>query len=165
MPLTIRPLDPQADLALVRAFLPLVADYLRLETGAEPGPCQAEEFFAETPPDGTAEDLAHLGLFEGDTLVGVAAMAFGYPEPGDAYLGLMLVDARRRGRGLGPVLLDAVVKLARARGAPRLYLGVLDANPRARAFWERAGFRHVLTKPAVAFGDRLHDVHRLVLPL
>lgn len=165
MALTTRPLDPLADLPLVAAFVPRVADYVRLETGTDPKDGLAEEFFAETPPGGRVDDLAHLGLFDGSDLVGVASMAFGYPEAGDGYLGLMLVDGARRGQGLGPILLDAVLQAARDREAPRLYLGVLDANPRARAFWERHGFRHVLTKPGVAFGDRLHDVHRMVRPL
>ena len=161
----VRRLDPAADLGLGRAFVPRVADYLRLETGAAPKNGLAEEFFAETPPGGRVDDLAHLGLFEGADLVGVAAMSFGYPEAGDAYLGLLLIDGRRRGRGLGPVLLNAVLDKVRGRGAVRLYLGVLEANPRGRAFWEREGFRHVLTKTGVAFGDRRHDVHRMVLPL
>ena len=38
-------------------------------------------------------------------LDGVASLAFGWPEPADAYLGLMLLDPQARGQGLGPHLL------------------------------------------------------------
>ena len=165
MALKVRPLDPVDDLALVRAFVPRVADYVLLETGEAPKTDLAEAFFAETPPGGTVDDLVHLGLFDAGDLAGVAAMSFGYPEAGDAYLGLLLIDAARRGRGLGPALLTEVLGVARSQAAARLYLGVLEANPRARAFWERAGFRHVLTKPRVAFGARHHDVHRMMRPV
>ncbi|MCR9149532.1 MAG: GNAT family N-acetyltransferase [Rhodobacteraceae bacterium] len=163
--MTVRPLDPVADLAALAGFAPRVADYVELESGHAPGPGWAEAVFAETPPGDGPFETAHLGLFDAAGMQGLAAMAFGYPEPGDAYLGLMLIATEARGRGLGPRLLGAVAETARARGAPRLYLGVLDANPRGRAFWERQGFRHVLTRTGLAFGDRRHDVHRMVLPL
>lgn len=165
MHLTLRHLDPRADLAAVADLVPRVADYLRLETGEDPGPGWAEEFFAEAPPGGGPPDLAHIGLFRDGRIIGAASMAFGYPEPGDAFLGLMLVDAAERGGGQGRRLLDAVLAEARSRGAPRLYLAVLDENPRGRAFWEREGFSHVLTKTDVAFGERRHVVHRLVRSL
>lgn len=165
MDVTIRPLDPVTDRAAVADLAGRVADYIRLETGEAPGPDWAEEFFADAPPGAGPADLAQIGLFRGERMIGAAAMSFGFPEPGDAYLGLLLVDAAERGTGQGRKLLDAVVGLARARGAPRLYLAVLEENPRGRAFWEREGFAHVLTRPDVAFGARRHVVHRMVRAL
>lgn len=73
----------------------------------------------------------------------------------------MLVDPAHRGNGLGPLLLAHVEGLARERGAPRLVIGVLEANARALAFWERQGFRRVRTIGPVARGRRRHLVHRL----
>ncbi len=67
----------------------------------------------------------------------MAEMAFGYPEAGDAYIGLMLLATEARGQGLGTMFLDHLTDLARARGARRQLLAVLDANPRGRRFWER----------------------------
>lgn len=165
MELTIRPLDPMADRGAVADLALRVADYIRLECGEGPGPDWAGDFFTDAPPGGGPGDLVHLGLFRGGRLVAAAAMAFHYPEPGDAFLGLLLVDAAERGAGLGRRLLDTVEAAARARGAPRLYLAVLEENPRGRAFWERAGFAHVLTKTDVAFGAKRHVVHRMVRPL
>jgi GNAT superfamily N-acetyltransferase len=71
-------------------------------------------------------------------LAGVTELAFGFPEPGDPYLGLMILAPEARSQGFGRVLLAEVER--RARPAPHLYLGVLDANPRGRAFWESNGF-------------------------
>jgi GNAT superfamily N-acetyltransferase len=53
----------------------------------------------------------------------------------------MVFAPQMRGRGLGPLFLRHCEGLAHARGCPRLYLAVLEENPKARAFWERQGFR------------------------
>ena len=53
--------------------------------------------------------------------------------------------------------------LARSRGAARLYLAVLDANPRGRAFWQREGFSP--TGLSRKDPDTGHILHRLVKDL
>lgn len=165
----IRPLDALADRALVEGFWPAVADYIRLERGAEPGPALAraltEDYFTQAPPGIDPATGLRLGLFEGAQLVGIAELAFGYPEPADAYLGLMLLAADRRGRGAGRALLQTVEEAARARTAARLYLAVLDANPRGRAFWEREGFRLHEAGRSVTLSGKTQGACRLVKPL
>ncbi len=73
--------------------------------------------------------------------MGVAELSFGFPAPGDAYLGLQILAPEARGRGIGRALLAEVEARARAAGAEVLYLAVLAENPRGRAFWLREGFR------------------------
>ncbi|WP_151718272.1 GNAT family N-acetyltransferase [Gemmobacter serpentinus] len=46
-----------------------------------------------------------------------------------------------RGRGIGRALIEALCAEARARGYAALRLEVIDSNPRARALYERIGFR------------------------
>jgi ribosomal protein S18 acetylase RimI-like enzyme len=53
----------------------------------------------------------------------------------------MWVSPQARGAGLAERLIDAVARHARARNAPALTLWVTDGNDRARAFYQRAGFR------------------------
>ena len=50
-----------------------------------------------------------------------------------------------RGQGVGSALLDAVTAEAAARGFAEVRLDVIDSNPRARALYERQGFRAVGT--------------------
>jgi ribosomal protein S18 acetylase RimI-like enzyme len=96
-------------------------------------------------------------------LSGVAELSFGFPEPTDAYLGLMLLGPWAQGVGHGCAFLAHAETLARARGAATLYLAVLDANPRGRAFWTRQGFRPTgLRRQDDATG---HWVERLIKPL
>jgi GNAT superfamily N-acetyltransferase len=165
-PFAIRALDPAADRAAVADLYAWAADYVVLETGAPPDGATVRAFFADVPPGGDLARSLKLGLFLPDGgLAGIADLGFGFPEPADAYLGLMLIDPARRGLGLGPRFLDRLAADARARGAPRLLLAVLDANPRGRAFWEREGFRVVLTAPPALLGRRTHVRHRMARPL
>jgi ribosomal protein S18 acetylase RimI-like enzyme len=50
------------------------------------------------------------------------------------------VDDGARGQGVGTALLDAICAEGRKRGYPSVRLDVIDANPRARALYERQGF-------------------------
>jgi GNAT superfamily N-acetyltransferase len=72
--------------------------------------------------------------------VGVAA---GVPRqsPAERGLGAMWVTPAWRGRGAAPMLAAAVIAWAGSEGAARLGLWVPTDNPRARAFYERQGFR------------------------
>lgn len=51
------------------------------------------------------------------------------------------VSPHARGAGVADRLIDAVARHARAQNAPTLTLWVTDGNDRARAFYQRAGFR------------------------
>ena len=42
-----------------------------------------------------------------------------------------------------------------------MLLAVLDENPRARVFWERMGFVHLLTAPPGPIGAKIHIRHRM----
>jgi GNAT superfamily N-acetyltransferase len=157
----IRDLHPDTDLAAVAAFLDEAADYWLLADGAPPGPQAARDFFTDCPPDCDPAASHRLGLFVEGRLSGLAELSFGFPNPGDAYLGLMILAPRIRNRGHGPTFLAEVETRARAAGAPALYLGVLEANPKGRAFWTRHGF----TPTGISRRDDRNLTHRLVKPL
>ena len=52
-----------------------------------------------------------------------------------------------------------------ARGATRLLIAALGANEKGRAFWMREGFVPDQIFPDRDYGNRRHDVHRMVKPL
>ena len=72
-----------------------------------------------------------------------------WPEVGTWALGLLLLVPESRGQGVGNRVLGELERWASAEGAHRLRLGVERVNERARAFWERHGYRPLA-------GDR-HD--------
>jgi GNAT superfamily N-acetyltransferase len=161
----IRPLDPVTDRAAVEDLFLRSSDYVCIERGQDPTPALTDEFFTDTVPGGTLADALKLGLFTGDGLQGIADTGFGFPEPGDAYLGLMQLASDARSHGLGSAFLAHIEAAARARGASRLYLAVLHVNPRGRAFWERHGFTVALPDRTVTLGLRSHLADRMVKPL
>ena len=154
--------------------IPASADYIRLERGEDPTPVVTKDYFTDAPPGCDPAASLHLGLFTTGPaksgpgtshLAAIAEMSFGFPTAQDAYLGLMIVDPALRGTGAGVTLLRHVEDAARARGKTRMYLGVLDANPRGRAFWDREGFAVILANRPVTIGQKTQLAHRMVKPL
>lgn len=135
----IRELFP-TETALVAQFYREAPDYWLLAEGRCDPEAQAQDFFTDAPPNCDPATSDRLGLFVSQRLSGVAEVSYGFPEPGDAYIGLMLLGPWAQGSGHGKTFLAHVEALARKRHAPRLYLAVLDVNPRGRAFWQREGF-------------------------
>jgi len=160
----IRPLT-RADDAAVLALLQASADYIRLERDEAPSDALVEEFFTDAPPGLSADDGYRAGLFDGEVLLALAEMSFSYPQPGDSYLGLMMVRATARGQGAGGRMLRHLEGVARTRGAAQMVLAVLDANPRGRAFWHREGFRDTGLAGEVTLGCKTQAVQRLVKTL
>lgn len=159
----IRKLDPIHDLAILTTLQTEAQDYWLLADGQCDPAQKAAEFFTDGPPGCDPAQSHRLGLFHDGQLSGIAELSFGFPNPDDAYLGLMLLAPRLRGSGAGPILLAEVESRARAAGSPILYLAVLEANPRGRAFWQRMGFT-----PTGVTGhdpDTGHTLHRLAKPL
>jgi len=159
----IRRLDATTDLPLVEAFYTRAADYWLLADRRAPDRQKAQDFFTDCPP-GCDPAVSHrLGMFVDGGLMGLAELSFGWPLAGDAYLGLQLLAPEARGRGLGRVLLAEVEARARTTGARQLYLAVLEANPKGRAFWEREGFQ--ATGVSREDAETGHRIHRLAKTL
>jgi GNAT superfamily N-acetyltransferase len=161
----IRPLDPTEDAEAILDLQTRAADYIDLESGRAPSAELVAEYFSDAPPNGDPADSLKLGLFEGERLQGLIDLAFGYPKPTDAYLGLLLLAPEARGRGLGRAALAQVEDLARRRGATRLLLAVLEANPAGLRFWARESFGRPKHYPSAQIGRRSHVRIRLEKPL
>ncbi len=160
----IRPLAPDTDRSAILGLLTEASDYYRLWLGRAPVEADVTEVLTAGPP-GCDPAVSHrLGLW-GQGLEGVAELSFGFPTAQDAYLGLMVLAPRARGAGQGAAFLGHIESLARARACPRLYLGVLEANPRGRAFWERMGFLPTGISRSYDENGLSHTVHRLVKAL
>ncbi len=160
----LKPLDQMRDFHAVEVVYRRAIDYLDLESGLSPT-AAARAFFKERPPASTKDPLKFGVNVHDGALAAIGDLAFGFPGPDDAYLGLLLLVPEMRGRGLGRAVLEEVKQLARTHGASRLLIGVLDSNGGARRFWERQGFTLAQTSGPHIFGDRQHVVHRLELAL
>ena len=109
------------------------------------------------------EPVLGLGVVAQDpstaALVGYARGTFGYDlefAGADAFVTELYVDPAFRARGVGRALLESVVEEISRAGANAVHLMVRPENQRARALYERSGFREVprrlMTRPLRA-GD------------
>ncbi len=158
-----RPLDPVDDLQKVADLYGEAGDYWLLADRRPPDAQKSRDFFTDCPPGCDPAASQRLGLFLSGRLSGVVELSFGFPKPGDAYLGLMLLSPRVRGGGTGRLFLREIEARARAAGSRTLYLAVLDENPRGRAFWLREGF--AATGIGGISADTGHRLERLSKPL
>lgn len=159
----IRPLDSVEDLGRVEAFYNEAPEYWLLADRVAPDVTKAVAFFTDGPPNCDSEKSHRMGLFLGQRLSGVAELSFGFPEPKDAYLGLMMLGQWAQGRGICRAFLSHLEALARSSDASDLYLAVLNENPRDRSFWEREGFTDTRlsgTNDVAGQPQTLHQLHK-----
>lgn len=84
-----------------------------------------------------------LILLDGDSVIGAAGCcASRVPElSGWGEIASIYLLPEYWGKGWGKLLFSAAVKQLEAMGYRKLFLWVLEGNQRARAFYERMGFR------------------------
>ena len=165
MTIEIKNLDKASDLHRVEAFYAAAPDYWEAAEGHPPGLGKAEEFFEDTPPNCDPSETCRFGVFLDEHLSGIADLFFGFPELGDAYVGLMMLGPWARNQGIGQILLSHVEELAKTGGAKNLYLAVMTINSRGRAFWEREGFVATGLSGMSVVGNNQQELHRLVKTL
>ncbi|GIU31161.1 ribosomal protein S18-alanine N-acetyltransferase [Shewanella schlegeliana] len=78
-----------------------------------------------------------FGIFDGETLCGFAILHQIFE---DATLMDICVEPGYQGRGFGKALLNAVIAIAKDRGAEVLLLEVRQSGGTARALYEKLGF-------------------------
>jgi GNAT superfamily N-acetyltransferase len=121
------------------AVLPLIADYQRFY-GGEPDPARNAAFFRRflEPSD---EGLL-LGAWEKGELLGHACLYWTFSSVSAEEVVLLndlFVREQHRGSGVGRLLIDATVEVARARGAKAVrWYTALDNRDAQRAY-ERTG--------------------------
>ena len=99
----------------------------------------AEE--ADRPESWWVDGMTRLAWFVAEDDGQIVGLVAGMPLDGDrSEVISMWVDPAHRGTGIADGLLGAVVAWAEAEGATGLCLAVAEDNPRARHFYERAGF-------------------------
>ncbi len=109
-------------------------------------------------------DLAVVTLIadDGGTIAGYAQLRDRTPPPcvlGPAPIELwrFYVDRPWQGQGVARALMAATLDAAAARGAGTLWLCVWERNPRAQAFYRKAGFLDVGSAEFILGTDRQTD--------
>jgi GNAT superfamily N-acetyltransferase len=74
-------------------------------------------------------------------VVGMVSGGYNEAYPGTRWLYGMYVTPRERGTGTAALLVRTIGEWARSHGVSEVYLHVTTSVPRARAFYEKVGFR------------------------
>lgn len=89
-----------------------------------------------------------LVAVDGTEVVGMLCFALEQPQPylrADiakvGWVTELVIDERRRGQGIGTLLLEAAEQLARSLNVNRMMIGAIVGNHVARRAYERFGFR------------------------
>ncbi len=156
--LVIEPLGSHHDRTAFSCGEPALDSYLRRQASQDVRRRVTQVFVALGDAPGTIAAYYNLSAasFEKDELPpAVAKRLPHYPVPA-AVLGRLAVDRAQQGRGLGEtLLLDAIRRVVRASTTIAVHAIIVDTkNGRARAFYERYGFRAFASVP-----------RRLLLPL
>jgi GNAT superfamily N-acetyltransferase len=137
----VRTMGPD-DEAQVRALLESDPNFFMSTQGTPPGPSDALGLLTEMPEGKELRDKFVYLVFNGDSvLLAVIDLLRGYPKEDTWYLGLIFVAPANRSVGLGTRALEAISMHVKQQGGSALRLGVVRQHLRARALYERTGFR------------------------
>ncbi|HEY1918197.1 MAG TPA: GNAT family N-acetyltransferase [Streptosporangiaceae bacterium] len=99
--------------------------------------------------------IACFLAWDGDQPVGVAGALL--LDNGEWHVVSMWASPQARGTGAAGQLIEAAVGYMRAEGAREVTLWVTEGNDRARAFYERSGFRATGKRQRVRPGEPLME--------
>ncbi|HVR39340.1 MAG TPA: GNAT family N-acetyltransferase [Thermoanaerobaculia bacterium] len=145
------------DVAIFQDLFERCSDFHELSEGSPTRPDAAAHELASVPPGGKPDDNFVIGIFDSEQLVAVLNLARNFPRPGEWWIGLLMLDPAVRARGLGRRIVEAALPWS---AASAMWLGVLEANPRAERFWRRAQFEEVERQD---FRSDTGKAHRIIL--
>jgi RimJ/RimL family protein N-acetyltransferase len=149
------------DLDALQAAFEACPDYFERCLGGPAGPAEAQSSFASLPPGRSYDDKFVFGILDGDRMIGCAEIFRDHPDPGTAYLTLLLLAPEFRNRGFGLTALNELHAFARTKCGARLMRTVLVDPDRApvgfftkhgyAATGERRPYRYFRFESEVAF--------------
>lgn len=157
----------RSDIPEIQAFNDENPEYWLLTHGHPPPPDDAARAFDAHPPADMSycEDLWFIVRDESGAITAQIAVATDMMAAGVYHLGFFLVATQRWGSGVAARLHGAYQRWAIERSARWLRLGVVEANQRARVFWERLGYEEVRRRDGVELGTLRHRLITMVKPL
>jgi GNAT superfamily N-acetyltransferase len=158
------PLD-ETHAAHLQSVCEACSDFYRETTGLPPGPSEIENFLADVPPHGDRRQKRLWVIFHQAILIGITDCAFGDPEPGDFWIGLLLLHPDWRGQGLGGDIVRALMDYAKQNHARSIGISVKADYRAVQVFWRGQGFAPIIQKriDLPGLGPTLFDV--MMLPL
>lgn len=135
----VRALDPSDEPGLQEVF-DGSADYFEAATGGPPGSAELQSLYYALP-DGVDFDAKRmLVVLRGGRYVGVIDAVAHYPTRGECAVGLFLLHADHRRRGLGTYVARFLLDMARREGIHSVNVTTPTGWRPGAAFLDRLGF-------------------------
>jgi RimJ/RimL family protein N-acetyltransferase len=104
-------------------------------------PADAQSTYSILPEGKAYDDKFVFGIFVDARMVGCADLIRGYPDPGAAHLGLLLIAEEFQRQGIGAEACRQIEREIRGWGTcSRIRLGIVGTNYHVLPFWRRLGF-------------------------
>lgn len=141
------------------------SDYYILHNGTLPSQEDIYDIFTALPENKRYKDKFVLGIYKPDNeLVGIVDIVKNFPNVGEWMLGLMLIDPKERGNGLGKVVHEALVEWSINLGGKSFRIGVIEDNHTGINFWSSLGYTKI-KEVNMDFVDKSHIVNVMTLQL
>lgn len=132
--------EPQ-ELIDLQTILESAPEFAHRTTGALPGASDAQSTFTMLPPNKTYADKFVFNLYRKESPVGCIDLIRGYPESSTAWIGLLLIDERLHGQGLGRLGYRKIERQIRSWPEVKsIGISVVATNDMAIPFWQKMGF-------------------------
>jgi ribosomal protein S18 acetylase RimI-like enzyme len=133
-------------------------DYYEIVEGRLPEKDAGHEILNDLPPAKEFKDKHVLGCFnENNILIAVIDIIADYPDQGEWIIGLLMIDPKERGRGLGKVLHEFIKSYVLMHKADKLRIGVVLENIKAYSFWKSLGY-YKIKRVNMRCGNKDNDV-------
>ena len=119
-------------------------DYYEIVEGSLPEKDAGLEILNDLPPGWESKDKHVFGCFnEHNLLIAVIDIIADYPHKGEWIIGLLMIDPKERGKGLGRVLHEFIKDYVLMYKADKLRIGVVQENTNATGFWKSLGYDEI----------------------
>ncbi|BCY17077.1 MAG: GNAT family N-acetyltransferase [Chloroflexi bacterium] len=153
----IVPLTP-VDEDRIQEFLVECEDYQFIESGRFVQPGDANAFLFDLPPGKTLDDKFTFAIEKKSQIVALLDLMRGYKDKNSWWIGLLLISPSMRGKGLGRMIVDYLVKNLSAIGVHQIQLAVLEENTAGYAFWQKMGFQQIEIIHGRRHGLKIHNL-------
>lgn len=129
-------------------------DYFELIEGRRAEENAAKDFLGDLPPGKELKDKHTYGVFDHEKLISVIELVENFPEENEWIIGLMLIDPKYRGMGIGKTAHSIIADFAADNKANKLRIGVVEQNEEGLKFWKKVGYGEVSRTEPRKFGEK-----------
>jgi ribosomal protein S18 acetylase RimI-like enzyme len=118
-------------------------DFFELVEEKVPSKNDALSILTELPSKSDYKNKFVFGVFNQRKMVALIDLVKGNKKKNECTVGLLLIDPKERGHGLGCKLHEKIIELAKKWGLKRIRLWVAANNIKACAFWKSLGYKKI----------------------